>query len=319
MSKSKTLVSVIVPAYKVEDFLPKCIESILAQSYKNLEIILIEDGSPDACGKICDEYAKKDKRIIAIHQKNKGLSAVRNLGIKKASGDFICFVDSDDYIDREYVARLVEGVTSSNGVDIAVCGFNEELPDNKVISGADATIGLLVGRENIDIVSWNKLYRKSLFTDNNIWFPVGRYHEDALTTYKLYSKSNKVSYIDKSLYHYVIRDNSIMTSSGSILRQLKEGENAAREAVSYFDKADSDALKDAASYSLCLARFRFIDCAISKRIDVSYFGAYRDKVLASKYEICKNKFARLRVKIYLCLLRSPKGFLYRLFRLLKHD
>ena len=116
------LISVIVPVYKVEKYIHKCVDSIINQTYKNLEIILVDDGSPDECGKICDEYAEKDNRIIVIHQKNSGQCVARNMGLKKMSGEYVAFVDSDDYLEKDYLQKMREGIQDKQ---MAISGFKQ--------------------------------------------------------------------------------------------------------------------------------------------------------------------------------------------------
>lgn len=215
----KALVTIIVPIYKVEKYLRECIDSIVSQTYKNLEIILIDDESPDSCPMICDEYTQKDKRIIVKHKKNGGLSDARNLGIDIATGDFIMFVDSDDLIDRHIVQFLLNSINTSHS-DIACCQFRyiDELtvigkaPNNLkksyTISHNDCIYELLT-KKDIGVYAWAKLYKKELFQE--VRYPVGRLHEDVFTTYKLVDKANSISIIPDALYCYRIRNDSITT------------------------------------------------------------------------------------------------------------
>lgn len=210
-------ISIIVPFYNVEKYASKCIESIINQTYKNLEIILVDDGSKDNCGKICDEFAKKDKRIKVIHKTNGGLSDARNAGIKEATGNYIGFVDSDDYIESdmyEYLLNLLE----KNNADISICGvgevyedFEEESIKTKedviIYDNKEALKELLLDKK-IRSHAWDKLYKKELF--NNIFYPKGRKMEDVGTTYKLFNKANRIVYGEKIKYHYLQRKNSIM-------------------------------------------------------------------------------------------------------------
>lgn len=217
----KSLVSVIVPIYKVEKYLNKCVDSIINQSYKNLEIILVDDGSPDKCGEICDKYVEKDSRVKVIHKQNGGLSDARNAGIDIAKGDYLLFVDSDDWINKYMIENLVLFATDKN-LDIVECKFisvhdRREIKDEvnvgecKIFSNIEALENHFNG-EGVYRCVWNKLYRKYLFDD--LRFPKGKVAEDLHTTYKLLFKANKVGLIDFVGYYYYIRENSIMGKGG---------------------------------------------------------------------------------------------------------
>ena len=217
---STDLISVIVPIYNVEKYLNRCVDSIINQTYKNLEIILVDDGSPDNCGKICDEYAKKDKRIKVIHKKNGGLSDARNAGIDLAKGKYIGFVDSDDYIEKDMYSYLYNLVLENNA-QISICNWyevneNERIDKNIKFNdftiGKDRAIEMLIQDKIIKNYAWNKLYDISLFKKYDIRYPYGRKMEDVGTTYKLFYYSKKIAIGNKPEYNYIIRSNSIMNS-----------------------------------------------------------------------------------------------------------
>lgn len=209
------LISVIVPCYNVEQYLPKCIDSILAQTYKNLEILLVDDGSPDHCGDICDEYAKKDSRITVIHKENGGLSDARNVALDIAKGEYVIFVDSDDYITPYHIKDLYE-LSVEYKADVSInppCVFlqgNMPRPfgDDKVsvFSGTEALKNMFYQKQ-IETSAWGKMYKRSLF--DGIRYPYGLYFEDNPTTYKLFLKSNRVVFQNRQSYFYLIRSNSI--------------------------------------------------------------------------------------------------------------
>lgn len=213
------LISVVVPIYNVENFLEKCVDSILSQTYSNLEIILINDGSQDNCLKICRNYELKDSRIIVIDKKNGGLSSARNAGIDKATGKYIMFIDSDDYIEKNMVEKLYNNI-SLNDADISICNFfftyKNENKRNKAILNTtiddESKFSYLYGKYSLQtIISWNKLYKKELF--NEIRYPDGLIHEDQYIICDLLDKSKKINYMtDEFLYYYVQRDNSIMST-----------------------------------------------------------------------------------------------------------
>ncbi|NNU74906.1 glycosyltransferase [Clostridium estertheticum] len=220
------LISIIVPIYNVEVYIRNCVDSILGQSYENLEIILVDDGSPDNCGDICDEYRSKDKRIKVIHKKNGGLSSARNAGIDIASGDYLGFIDSDDWIERDMYESLYNAIIEHKA-DISVCGRYIVEGDKittisdsekaQVFTRSEALTELVLdeysGMKNF---AWDKLYKKELFDD--IRYPEGKYYEDIFTTYKLFSKSNKIVDIKSPKYYYLLREDSICGSNNASKR-----------------------------------------------------------------------------------------------------
>ncbi len=214
------VISIVVPVYKVEAYLEKCVDSILNQTFTDFELILVDDGSPDKCPRICDEYAKRDSRVKVIHKENGGLSDARNVGIEVATGTFIGFVDSDDYIASDMYESLYRLATENN-CDMAVCqavivGENEEAiyedsDEVRVFDSAEALNQMICGRL-FTVNTWNKLYKRELF--DNIRFPKGMLYEDLATTYKLISVSDKVAYSPIKKYAYLQRKGSIMNVTG---------------------------------------------------------------------------------------------------------
>nr|MBP3258865.1 glycosyltransferase family 2 protein [Bacilli bacterium] len=212
------LISIVVPIYNVEKYLAKCIETIINQTYRNIELILVDDESPDNCGKICDEYKKKDPRITVIHKKNGGLSDARNKGIEKATGKYITFIDSDDYITLDYIETLFNSL-SKNNADMAIGGHYIKYEkggettkyDTKEYVGNSELILDKLLYDELDVSAWAKLYKKELF--NKIKFPVGRLYEDSATTYKLVDESKVIAVNTKPIYYYIIKPNSITNCS----------------------------------------------------------------------------------------------------------
>jgi glycosyltransferase involved in cell wall biosynthesis len=217
-------ISVIVPVYKVEKYLSRCIESIINQTYSNLEIILVDDGSPDKCGDICDHYASLDSRVKVIHKENGGLSDARNTGLNIATGEYVNFIDSDDYIHEKFYEKLLTLVLSNNA-DIGQCEFLKVFEDkdhnNKVTSTIPLNSEKVATFNNVEAlnqlysnvisgVAWNKLYKAELFKD--IRFPKGKIHEDDFTTFKVLYNSKKIVTTSLPLYYYLQRSNSIMGS-----------------------------------------------------------------------------------------------------------
>ncbi len=210
------MISVIVPVYNVEKYLERCIDSILKQTYSDLEILLIDDGSSDNSGKICDEYAKKDNRIKVIHKKNGGISDVRNVGIENAKGDYIGFVDSDDYIADDMFETLYK-LSNENNADISIVSFYEMyngrligVRDDKTLTKMDKQEALkeLLIDTNIQSYMWNKLFKKELF--DNLRFPLGKNFEDIATVLLIFERANKVVLLQEPKYYYLRRDDSIV-------------------------------------------------------------------------------------------------------------
>ena len=225
MSEIMDLISVIVPVYKVEEYLDKCIESIVNQTYKNLEIVLVDDGSPDNCPKMCDEWAEKDNRIKVIHKKNGGLSDARNAGLEIATGEYIGFVDSDDCIAAEMYEKLLNAIIEDES-DIAACDIEMIFDDNSKNIVMTPKSRLVLNRSEAEesIITekllkhpvWYKLYKKTVI--NNIMFEVGKLHEDVFWSYQVIGDANKVSIIDYVGYFYYQRSNSIMGENYSLRR-----------------------------------------------------------------------------------------------------
>ena len=240
------LISAIVPVYKVEKYLGRCVESLLAQTYENIEIILVDDGSPDTCPVMCDEYAKKHEKIRVIHQENKGLSGARNTGIDNAKGEYLAFVDSDDLWSPHFLESLYKAL-KENDADIAQCRWEYMHGDElKEAYDADAKTVCFTGREMLAnlyiqtgayyVVAWNKLYKKELF--ENIRYPEGRIHEDEATTYKLFDLAKKCVFVDNALYGYFVGSGGTsITRNGFNLKKL-DWRTANKERVQYFIEKD---------------------------------------------------------------------------------
>lgn len=222
----KDLITVIVPIYNVEKYVRKCIDSIINQSYKNLEIILVDDGSPDKCGIICDKYAEKDSRIRVIHKKNGGLSDARNVALDVMKGNYVTFIDSDDYIDIEYISYLYDLINHYNA-DISICGYKYITEEGKVLNhpSDDNTILImnqekaffeLLNSQYFSNSSCGKLFKSDCF--NGIRYPCGRLYEDVATTYKTFFKSKKIVFGAHSLYFYLYRVGSISKQKFSLAR-----------------------------------------------------------------------------------------------------
>lgn len=209
-------ISIIVPVYNVEQYIIRCVESVISQTYRNIEVLLVDDGSTDNSGNICDEYQKKDTRIITFHKTNGGLSDARNYGIKHASGQYLCFVDSDDYISKYMIEILYNNLIECSA-DISACGFltvhdricedKKSISQRKIYTKEEALKELLTD-SSFSNYAWNKMYKRELFDD--IDYPVGKKMEDLGTTYKLILNANKLVYDPSKLYYYYQREDSIL-------------------------------------------------------------------------------------------------------------
>lgn len=213
----KKLITVIVPVYKVEEYLDRCVYSVIKQTYENLEIILVDDGSPDHCPELCDAWAKKDKRIKVIHRENGGLSAARNDGINASNGEYLLFVDSDDYIEDDACERLIE---YADGVDIVVGEstifengkpiprVHTNLIENYVYTGSEYSQTAIKKGQWFAAACYN-FYRVGFLKENNLYFMEGVLHEDIEYAPRLFLAAKKVKYLHFQFYNYIIRNDSI--------------------------------------------------------------------------------------------------------------
>ena len=234
MIKNPPLISVIVSIYNTMSYLPRCIESILNQTYSNIEVLLINDGSTDDCGAICDKYAEKDNRISVIHKENTGQSDSQNLGIKIAKGIFVTFVDSDDYMVLTMLEILMTNIYSYEA-DISVCSYlrTDEPVTNIVeqdilLTGIEAMNDVFISGGKVNPETWGKVYKTCLFIENDIYFPVGYTAGDQHTTYQLMFYAKRVISTNQKLYRYTRRKESITGVSFTLerLNVLKAGERA---------------------------------------------------------------------------------------------
>lgn len=218
-------ISIIIPIYKVEPYLCRCVDSILNQTYTDLEIILVDDGSPDRCPQICDEYAVKDARVSVIHKINGGLSDARNAGLKQATGEWLSFIDSDDWIEPNMFECLLENALKYDA-QISVGGVNDELVDNGTVTILKSTFK---EKEEIECISstdamkkhlhgswavWDKIYKREIF--DGIFYPVGEINEDEPIMLQLLHRCENVVYTTQVFYHYIHRPQSITTTSFSV-------------------------------------------------------------------------------------------------------
>lgn len=226
------LISVIVPAYNIEKYIVRCLDSIIAQTYKNLEIIVVDDGSGDSTGAIIDKYKEKDSRVIPIHKKNGGVSSARSCGLSVASGEYIGFVDGDDYIEPEMYEILIRNMMKYH-TDISHCGYKMVFPDGhedfyygsgKLIeqNHRDGVRDLLRG-DFVEPGLWNKLYHRSIvegYKESSLWDETIRINEDLLMNYIFFSKAKSAIYEDLPLYYYILRIGSAATSNSRLYKLM---------------------------------------------------------------------------------------------------
>lgn len=303
--------SIIVPVYNVKDYVAKCLDSILAQTYKDFELLVIDDGSTDGSGKICDNYGEKDSRVRVIHQKNAGLGGARNTGIGLALGEYLLFVDSDDYIEPNTAEVLLNTAklnsadmvlfsfrsVDENGSEMAV--FSESLTANTVLSTEKDKECLIVAP-----TACTKLYRRDLFTKADIIFPPRVWYEDLRTTYKLLSCSKKVVYINNVLYNYLIRSGSIMQNSN--IERNSEIIDAFEDLLGYFKETNKfEAFKQELEY-LCIYHLYITASVRVIRADSKHelIGKFRSFIEAN--------FPNYRNNHYLSRLSKNQKIVYKL-------
>lgn len=218
----KELVSIIVPVYNVEKYIKECLESIINQTYENIEVILIDDGSTDKSGRICDEYSKIDKRIKVIHKQNSGVSATRNIGLKEATGEYIEFVDPDDFTSKNYIKKMMDGIKNS---DCVICGYNEQyknatvshsIAKHKCNIGRKEAINNLFVRNLYNGYLWNKLFKTNIIKEHQLVFNEKiSILEDLLFVTEYLSYCNNITLITDNLYYYRMRKNSAINDFNS--------------------------------------------------------------------------------------------------------
>ncbi|MGM0215625.1 glycosyltransferase family 2 protein [Enterococcus sp. AZ109] len=262
-------ISIIVPVYNVEKYLHKCVDSILEQTFTDFELILVDDGSPDGSGAICDEYAKKDARVKVIHKENGGLSDARNAGIDIAQGKYLGFIDSDDYIEKDMYELLYNNIINENA-DLSICGVyhvydNKEIIENKkqyMVLDRDETMVLIFHGNLISDHAWNKLYTKKIFNETR--YPVGKYHEDSFTIVSILDKCKKVVVDTSQEYYYYHRTGSITSQkfSKKHLEYIEAWEENEKRVTGRSKEID-----EAAHQRVCFAYFLVLDKILNSNVE----------------------------------------------------
>ena len=325
------LITVIVPIYHVEKYLHRCIDSIIGQTYKNLEIILVDDGSGDACVSICDEYARKDSRIVVIHKENGGLSDARNKGIEVAKGEYLAFVDSDDYIHRDMFTILMDTLLQTDS-DVSMCSYkyvyDGKVDENDESFGSDLPIDLMDGHKahnryySGDIkleltVAWNKLYKRELFTE--LRYPKGKIFEDEFTTYKALYKCSKICFVDLPLYYYLQRKDSII----GVMNGHRDSKVVAAylQRIDFYRDNNEEALwRKGVMHCLHMMCYFNLNCARSAGADGGIKKCYRKVFLRSvnSYEKAAKGFSA-REKFEIILYKLNAGLYYRIWRMTRRN
>lgn len=296
------MISIIVPVYKVEKYIDKCVNSILNQTFRNFELILVDDGSPDNCPQICDKYAKIDSRIKVIHKKNGGLSDARNVGISNAKGNYVTFIDSDDYVSPFYLSTLWSLIEKYEA-DIAVGGIYTFYEGDNIKDKSNSKEYCFTGKEALE----NMFYQKTMDTSacaillpidiaRQNSFPKGKYHEDEFTTYKYYDKVKRVAVTTRKLYFYLQRAGSIMHTFGQASRDELD---AADNLVDFCENNYPDLVKAAMSKKfsdycqvLLSVENNKIDKDVYLRI-ISYLKRNCGMIIFNKDTRVKNKMAAI--------------------------
>lgn len=318
-------VSVIVPVYNIEAYIEKCVNSLMTQSYANIEIILVDDGSTDNSVGLCDSFAKTDERIKVIHKINGGLSSARNVGISQAVGDFIVFVDGDDFVTEDYVETLLNACLK-NECKIAACGYFEYYSEDsfKVICGEndsvktseEAITDIFTMKNEISVVAWNKMYSADLIKNNNILFPEQKIHEDVFTTYRLCATTDKIAYVKKPCYYYVQRIGSIMNQKFSKKRlQLLE----AVESIEPFVKNNSPIYDEAYEYYVFLNYLTVLNNMADSSYKDKQLFIFLSQKIKNMYEVlCNNSYFNKKNKFTCFLLNFGMTVFYVTRRIYKH-
>lgn len=313
------LVSVIVPVYKVEEYLPRCLESIAAQTYPNLDVILVDDGSPDACGGMCDRFAQDHANVRVLHQTNQGQAAARNNAVPRARGDWIAFIDSDDYVEPDYIEYLMS-LAEKFGADIVAGGFAYEYegtppklpsaqPEETAMTPVEMVRRMNYG-QGFGTFPWGKLYRKDLVLAHP--YPAGKIYEDLATTCKIVGDARQTAFGGKQIYHWLQRPGSTM--SGRFNERQLDGLDAAREQLDYI----------AARIPEALASAKFRHAAKGIELAGSLFGTGGDRavwkrirahVLEHGREVLHDPRARMTMKLRILAVMAghcPAKWVFRL-------
>ncbi|MDB2111176.1 glycosyltransferase family 2 protein [Clostridium paraputrificum] len=311
------LISIVVPVYNVEKYLEECLDSICKQTYSNIEIILVNDGSTDSSIEICEKYSELDKRISVLNKENGGLSDARNCGIKFAKGQYLIFVDSDDIISRDMVSYLYNLIKNTNS-EVGICDPVHWFPDQeikfveetvkKIFSSEDAIVEMLYQKSFL-VSAWGKIYKKDLFT--KITFPFGILFEDSAIMYRVFDSAKKIVYGNAKLYGYRHRENSITTKKFS--KRDWDIIIICNEISEYFSNRSEELKKASASYQTAGALRIYMNAPRN--------GDFEEEIKCCKNTIDKNlnkvlkdKAIRKKMKIGLLIYKFARPFMTIVYR-----
>lgn len=313
-NQNNTLVSVVIPVYNVKEYLADCLDSVLIQTYKNIQIILVDDGSTDGCSEICRYYAQKDDRIEVVYKSNGGLSDARNAGIQKARGEYVTFVDSDDFVSNCYVENLLNLAILEN-CDIAITSFEIFKQNDKNLKHIKMREGLLLNKDDKIITyskdeclqnilycfsglnpnAWRKIYKTKLF--DNINFPKGKIYEDLATIPLLIDKVDKVAFCDKVDYFYNVRDSSISNSSELSDRRMQIF-GIIDDLICYFKNRQN--IINALNFHAIIVIFSFV--SRQGKINQKNVNLLKKIIKDKIFSVLMDKKVRIRYKLSLCIL-----------------
>ncbi len=296
------LISVIVPVYKVEKYLDRCVQSIIAQTYKNIEVFLVDDGSPDNCGKMCDEYAEKNAFIHVIHQANAGQAAARNHAVKFAQGEFIAFIDSDDFAEPDCLEYLVS-LQKKHHADMVIGGFSylfedrepssrELTKEHDILLNATETLVKMNYNQGFGATPWAKIYKKELIIQHP--FPEGQIYEDLATLYKIVGDCDRIAVGNRRIYYWVQRAGSTMRMTFDE-RQMA-GMDAASAQIAYIEKKYPSALKSA-KYRYTAKAVELTAACFNSGGDKTVFRRLRKLMKVYAKEVLQDKHAKTTMKL----------------------
>lgn len=307
----KELISIIIPIYNVEKYLTACIKSVMGQTYKEIEILLIDDGSTDGCGKICDEYSLIDPRIKVYHKKNGGLSDARNYGVTKTNGKFIFFLDSDDYMELDTIEKLYINLKKYNA-DISISNFYYYYGEDNMIENYKITSDLVLNKQEamqellkndfFKNFAWGKLYRKEII--ENILFPINTWFEDIYWMHHVIHEIDKIVFINDTLVYYRQRTDSISYNRGLKKIDLIEGYFYRREFLKH-------------NYPDLLQSFDLSLYKVFKEVSISFFFSKNVNNMLEFYRYIKNINMKYREELIQCN-KMNKKFLFKIKILLKY-
>jgi len=312
----KVKVSIIVPVYNVYPYLDKCLDSLVNQTLHEIEIIVVNDGTPDQSQEIIDRYAKTDQRVVPLKKENGGLSDARNYGLKYATGEYISFIDSDDYVDVTMMEKMYAKAKKEK-CDLVECDCYWEYPDRKVLDQSHIVDNYFV---DIRVMAWNKLYKHSLLKKTGILFPKGLQYEDISFCYQLLPYVKKIGYVDEALYYYIQRDTSIANTSNAKVRQVYDNIQLVLDYYQrqgFYEKYEKEL--EYVVMKLILGRNFYRICALRDRtIRTAYLNEGYQLLESNFPSWKKNKYLQKRGDLHHRYYKCLNPFTYKLSSIIFH-